>query len=170
MHSTMPVGGSCRQRPDGPRTTVRWWLGPRLCERGTRHTESFRQTGGRRKEEHHEGSQIHSRDGPCGFAARRRVTKSGPCSAASTWKLSLKPDAGQIEVQFEVDQNVVGDTWNVRMTDNGTQIFKGKRVTQAPSGSFEVRKLTANLAGTDHIVGKATNPATGEVCRGAASI
>ena len=98
------------------------------------------------------------------------VTKSGPCSAASTWKLSLKPDNGRIEVQFEVDQNVVGDTWNVRMTDNGTQIFKGKRVTQAPSGSFEVRKLTANLAGSDHIVAKATNPTTGEVCRGAATI
>ena len=89
------------------------------------------------------------------------VQRSGKCSAASTWKLSLKPDNGQIEVQFEVDQNVVGDTWNVRMTDNGTQIFKGTRVTQAPSGSFEVRKLTANLAGADRIVAKATNATTG---------
>jgi hypothetical protein len=98
------------------------------------------------------------------------VKKSGHCSTTSTWKLKLGTDNSKIEVEFEVDQNVVGDTWNVRMTDNGTQIFKGKRVTQAPSGSFEVRQLTANLAGADHIVAKATNATTGEVCRGAASI
>ena len=109
---------------------------------------------------------------PMAMASNGKATvkKSGPCSATSTWKLALGLDNGRIEVQFEVDQNVVGDTWNVRMTDNGTQIFKGKRVTQAPSVSFEVRKLTANLAGSDHIVAKATNPTTGEVCRGAATI
>jgi hypothetical protein len=98
------------------------------------------------------------------------VKKSGPCTTTSTWKLKLGTDNNKIEVEFEVDQNVVGDTWNVRMTDNGTQIFKGRRVTQAPSGSFEVRKLTANLAGADRIVARATNPTTGEVCRGVASI
>jgi hypothetical protein len=98
------------------------------------------------------------------------VKKSGPCSTTSNWKLKLGTDNNKIEVEFEVDQNVVGDTWNVRMTDNGTQIFKGNRVTQAPSGSFEVRKLTANLAGADRIVAKATNATTGEVCRGVASI
>jgi hypothetical protein len=99
------------------------------------------------------------------------VQRSGSCSASSTWKLKLKAeDGGQIEVDYEVDQNKVGDVWNVRMTDNGNVFFKGHRTTQAPSGSFEVRKLTNNLAGTDRIVARATNPATSEVCRGVASL
>jgi hypothetical protein len=99
------------------------------------------------------------------------VQRSGSCSASSTWKLKLKAeDGGQIEVDYEVDQNKVGDVWNVRMTDNGNVFFKGHRTMQAPSGSFEVRKLTNNLAGTDRIVARATNPATSEVCRGVASL
>jgi hypothetical protein len=99
------------------------------------------------------------------------VVKSGSCSASSTWKLKLKAeDNGQIEADYEVDQNKVGVTWNVRMTDNGNVFFKGHRTTQAPSGSFEVRKLTDNLPGTDRIVARATNPATSEVCRGVASL
>jgi hypothetical protein len=116
------------------------------------------------------GSLLAAAPSALASSGQATVTKSGPCSATSTWKLALGRDNGQIEVQFEVDENVVGDTWAVRMADNGTQIFKGRRVTQAPSGSFEVRKLTADLAGTDHIVAKATNLSTGEACRGAASI
>ncbi len=108
---------------------------------------------------------------PAAFAqGRGGVTASGSCSAASVWKLSLKPDNGRIEADFEVDQNVVGDTWKVKMSDNGTQFFKGKRVTQAPSGSFEVRKLTADLAGSDTVVATARNLSTGETCTGQATL
>ena len=116
------------------------------------------------------GSMLAAAPSALASSGKATIKKSGPCSASSTWKLSLGLDNGQIEAQFEVDENVVGDTWKVRMTDNGTKFLKGQRVTQAPSGSFEVRKLTANQAGTDHIVAKATNASTGEVCRGAASI
>jgi hypothetical protein len=106
---------------------------------------------------------------PVAFAGAkgREVVKEGSCTGSSDWKLKAKADNGRIEVEFEVDQNVVGDTWSVRLTDNGMVFFKGRRTTQPPSGSFEVRRLTDNLAGTDHIVGKATNLSTGEVCRGA---
>ena len=110
---------------------------------------------------------------PAAFAGRAQqgdVIKEGSCSAASTWKLKAKPDNGRLEVQFEVDENVVGDTWRVRLTDNGTLFFKGRRTTKAPSGSFEVTARTANQAGTDRIVGKALNLTTGETCRGALSI
>lgn len=65
---------------------------------------------------------------------------------------------------MEVDSNRVGQTWTVRITDNGMQIFAGNRVTQAPSGSFTVRTLTANRAGVDHFVGTARNATTGESC------
>ena len=106
---------------------------------------------------------------PVAFAGGkgREVIRTGSCSAASDWKLKAKSDNGRIEVEFEVDQNVSGDTWSVRLKDNGMVFFKGKRTTQPPSGSFTVRALTDDLAGTDHIVGRAENLSTGEVCRGA---
>jgi hypothetical protein len=98
------------------------------------------------------------------------VVKTGHCSASSTWKLKAKHDNGRIEVEFEVDTNVVGQSWNVVMKDNGVQFFSGTKVTKAPSGSFTVRKLTANRSGTDKITGNAMNPASGETCAGSVSL
>lgn len=96
------------------------------------------------------------------------VRVSGTCSGNSTWKLKAKPeDGGRIGVEFEVDSNKNGQTWKVTLKDDGTAFWSGTRTTLAPSGSFSVEKLTKNLAGTDNLVGRATNPATGEVCRGA---
>ncbi len=92
------------------------------------------------------------------------------CSGSSDWKLKAKHDDGRIEVEFEVDSNRVGQNWRVRLADNGTTFFTGTRRTTAPSGAFEVRRFTGNRAGIDHIVGTATNPATGETCRGALSL
>ncbi len=98
------------------------------------------------------------------------VIRQGACSGTSNWKLKLSPQNGKIEVEYEVDSNHVGQTWKVRLFENGNQIFAGNRVTQAPSGSFTVRVLAANTAGTDAFKGRATNVASGEVCRGSASI
>jgi len=98
------------------------------------------------------------------------VIKTGSCSAASAWKLKLSPDAGQIQLEFEVDQNKVGQTWAVRIKQNGTRVFAGKRVTKAPSGSFTVRLFANDTAGTDSFRASATNVATGESCVGRASI
>jgi hypothetical protein len=42
-------------------------------------------------------------------------------------------------------------------------------VTQAPSGSFELRIVTSNPPGTDSFVARARNLSTDETCRGAAS-
>jgi hypothetical protein len=108
---------------------------------------------------------------PAAFASHGGgVQKSGPCSASSTWKLKASLDNGQIETQFEVDSNVVGQTWKVRLSDNGHVYFKGMRLTQPPSGSFEVRKFTSNQAGSDVIRGQAMNPTTGETCAGSVTI
>jgi hypothetical protein len=98
------------------------------------------------------------------------VTNSGSCSAASDWKLKVKPDNGRLELEFEVDQNRVGKTWNVVLKHNGTQFWSGQKVTQAPSGSFTVHKLTNNAAGADSFSARATNPKTGEVCNGSVTI
>ncbi len=43
-----------------------------------------------------------------------------------------------------VDSNVNGQQWQVRITDNGTSIFRGDRTTVAASGSFEVVFLLAD--------------------------
>jgi hypothetical protein len=97
------------------------------------------------------------------------IIRSGSCTGATDWKLKLSPEDGRIEVEFEVDQNRVGRTWNVRMKRDGAVFWRGQRTTRAPSGSFEVRRVTNDGAGRDRIVARAVNPASGEVCRGAAT-
>lgn len=105
---------------------------------------------------------------PAATAGSSDVIKRGACSGASHWKLKLSPENGKIEVDYEVDQNVVGDTWRVRMRHNGELFFSGRRTTKAPSGSFEVRRVEPNLAGTDRFKARARNLSTGEVCAGRA--
>ena len=97
------------------------------------------------------------------------VIRTGSCTNNSDWKLKLSPENGRIEVEFEVDSNVNGQTWNVKLKKDGNVFFSGQKTTQAPSGSFEVRRVVNNGAGTETFVGKATNPQTGEVCRGTAN-
>lgn len=100
------------------------------------------------------------------FAKDGDVIKRGSCTGASDWKLKGSPEDGLIEVEFEVDSNVNGQTWNVKLFKNGNRIFNGDRVTQPPSGSFEVERRTSNPAGTDRLRGRAVNASTGEVCQG----
>jgi hypothetical protein len=104
---------------------------------------------------------------PAAVARDGDVIRRGSCSGASDWKLKFSPEDGRIEVEFEVDQNVVGNTWKVVMRRNGDVFFRGQRV--APSGSFEVRRVISNRAGEDRIKAKAVNLSTEEVCRGVAT-
>ena len=98
------------------------------------------------------------------------VRANGTCSRASTSKIRLRPDNGRIETEFEVDQNRVGQHWNVSIADNGVVVARTAATTVAPSGSFTVRRLLANRAGTDHVVARASNPVTGESCVARASL
>ena len=108
--------------------------------------------------------------GPAAVAAKDGdIIRTGACTGRSDWKLKLSPENGRIEVEFEVDTPRVGQTWNVKIKKNGSVIFNGSRTTRAPSGSFSVRRVTSNPAGTDSFVGRAVNRDTGEVCRGTAS-
>jgi hypothetical protein len=99
-----------------------------------------------------------------------RVEKRGSCGGTTDWKLKAKHDDGRIEVEYEVDSNRNGQTWNVKITDNGVRIFKGTRTTKAPSGSFSVELRTADRSGTDTIRATATNPGTGETCAGRVTV
>jgi hypothetical protein len=108
----------------------------------------------------------HADDGRGGAEVIRR----GNCSGQTDWKLKVKPDNGRLELDWEVDSNINGQRWNVGINQNGSRIFAGARVTQAPSGSFDVTRRPSNMAGTDRFVARATNPSTGETCVGRVSI
>jgi len=95
------------------------------------------------------------------------VIRRGSCSAGAEWKLKLSEEDGGIEVEYEVDSNVNGQRWRVRIFQNGERIFLGSRTTTGPSGSFEVRTVASNTAGTDTFRARAVNG--DQVCRGSAS-
>jgi hypothetical protein len=97
------------------------------------------------------------------------VVRRGPCTGSTDWKLKLSPQDGRIEVEYEVDSNHVGQTWKVKILKDGDRIFRGRRTTKAPSGSFEVRTVTSDPAGSDTFRARATNPRTDEVCVGSAT-
>jgi hypothetical protein len=65
------------------------------------------------------------------------VVRRGACSGRGDWKLKLSEENGRIEVEYEVDQDRVGDAWRVRLRHDGELVFAGRRTTRAPSGSFE---------------------------------
>ena len=98
------------------------------------------------------------------------VNAGGSCGAQSEWSMKLKPDDSNLELEFEVDSNVSGQSWNVRIRQNGSRIFSGTRVTQGASGSFTVHRRPSDSTGIDRFVARATNPSTGETCVGRARI
>jgi hypothetical protein len=100
----------------------------------------------------------------------REVIRRGGCTGASTWKLKLKFDDGRIETEFDVDQNRIGKRWRVVLRQDGVVRFRRIRATRPPSGSFEVERHLPNTRGRDRIVARARALATGEICRGVATI
>jgi hypothetical protein len=87
----------------------------------------------------------------------------GKCTAGSTAKLKLSEEDGRIEVEFEVDQNRNGVRWQVALRRNGRLVARTVSTTRAPSGSFEVRRVIANVSGPDRVVATATRR-SGERC------
>ena len=96
------------------------------------------------------------------FAKDGDVLVRGTCTGKGTSKLKLSTENGRIEVEFEVDQNRNGIKWSVVLTRDSVRVAQLARVTQSPSGSFEVRRLVANPAGADVI--RATAHRAGETC------
>ena len=95
------------------------------------------------------------------------VIRRGPCSASAEWKLKLSPENGRIEVEYEVDSNVNGQTWRVKIFQNGDRVFRGRRTTSGPSGSFDLRLVRPDTQGRDTFRARATN--AGQTCTGRAS-
>ena len=98
------------------------------------------------------------------------VRAHGGCGGAAVWTLKAKADSGRIEVEAEVDSNHSGQVWDWTIKHNGSMSAKGASTTRGLSGSFTVRRLMANLSGTDHFVFRAERRSTGAVCRGTISL
>ena len=108
---------------------------------------------------------------PAGIASagQNDVIRQGSCGDSSDWKVKVSPDNGRLEMEFEVDQNVSGDRWQVRIRHDGDLAFRGKRMTQGASGSFTVRIVEDDTAGSDVFRARARNLSTYEVCAGSAT-
>ena len=104
---------------------------------------------------------------PATWAKDGDVLVRGTCTSSTTSKLKLSEEDGRIEVEFEVDQNRNGVRWSVVLRRPTTVLVRTTRVTRAPSGSFELRRVVADVAGRDRITARATSP-SGEVCRATA--
>lgn len=96
------------------------------------------------------------------------ITKSGSCGAGDTWLLTVKPDAGRLEADVEVQTRTAGQTWNSTFSDNGTVFAHATKVTGA-DGSFSATRYAVNQAGSDVITVKSKNVTTGETCLAAAT-
>ena len=105
---------------------------------------------------------------PAAGAKDGDIRVAGVCSTSATSKLKLSEEDGRIEVEFEVDQNRNGVRWAVVLRRPATVLVRTTRVTRGPSGSFELRRVVADLAGADRITARATSP-SGEVCRATAA-
>ncbi len=103
---------------------------------------------------------------PAAYAGDDDVERRGSCSGNAEWKLKVGPEDGRLEVEGEVDSNRNGQVWRWRIKHNGSISARGKATTGGDSGSFEVRRVMTNLAGTDTFVFRAKHRPSGQVCRG----
>lgn len=124
--------------------------------------------GGDRREQADDGGR-RGGDDRGGRRDRREIRVAGRCGGRSTAKLKVKHDDGRIEVEFEVDQNRNGVTWNVAVRRNGRLAFSTRATTRAPSGSFSVERKIADGPGSDRVAARARSP-SGEVCAAAATL
>jgi hypothetical protein len=98
------------------------------------------------------------------------IIRTGSCSGSADWKLKAKHDNGRIESEWEVDSNRSGQTWRVRIRDNGVLVVATTATTGGASGSFSIQRRIANRAGTDSLVARAYNLSSGQTCVGRLSL
>ena len=93
-----------------------------------------------------------------------RIIRTGACSGSADWKLKAKHDDGRIELEYEVDSNQSGQTWRVRVRDNGVRVIATRATTGGRSGSFDIERKVTNRAGSDSFVARARDLSSGQLC------
>jgi hypothetical protein len=98
------------------------------------------------------------------------VKTHGTCTASSSWTLKVQAATNApLVVKFMVKGASAGQKWNIFMSDNGTGVFVGSRVTNS-DGAFVVSHRVKNRLGVDTITIGANTAATGETCGARAAI
>ena len=97
-------------------------------------------------------------------ASGDEVRRTGSCTGNARVEMKAKHDDGRIELEAEVDSNHNGQVWRWSIRHNGTVSFRGRAMTQAPSGSFEVERRALNVSGVDSFKFRARHRPTGQVC------
>lgn len=89
-----------------------------------------------------------------GAAKSPRVITRKMCGSFET-KLKVSSEDSGAQVEYELDQNVNGQTWSLALKQNGSPVDSAKRTTRAPSGSLHWRVVTTGASnGTFTVVAK----------------
>jgi hypothetical protein len=98
-------------------------------------------------------------------SAADSVTRSGACSANSTWTLRAAEAAGdQAALRLTINSPRAGQTWSVQLFRQGNQFFSAQRTTNA-QGDFTVNRSAREVNGVDDVyTARAQNLRTGETC------
>jgi hypothetical protein len=97
------------------------------------------------------------------------VRVTGTCGRGASAKLRLKREDDGIELRFEVDYSRASVAWRVVVVHERRIAWKGSVKTTRPRGSFEVRRMLRDLAGSDTVTVRASGP-SGLVCRAEATL
>jgi hypothetical protein len=100
---------------------------------------------------------------------RDEVRVPGRCTGRIDAELKLKRDDGRIEVEFEIDQDRAGVVWRLALVHERRGVWRGRARSRRPSGSLEIRRLLADLRGSDTVVARAWGP-RGLTCRATATL
>lgn len=103
-------------------------------------------------------------------ASDDRGRREGSCSGGpSEWKLVVRREsASTLRIRYEIEGGKAGQTWQLFISDNGTRIYAGNKVSGA-GGYVRVRRETADRSGTDLIKATGVNLDSGESCSGSLS-
>jgi hypothetical protein len=97
-------------------------------------------------------------------SAADSVTRSGSCSATSSWTMTAAEAQGDVAaLRLTVNSSTAGQTWRVTLSRQGAQFFS-TQVRANNQGDFTVTRNAREQNGVnDSYTARATSP-RGEVC------
>ena len=98
-------------------------------------------------------------------SAADSVTRSGTCSATSTWSLRAAEAEGDVAaLRLVVNSTRAGQAWSVTMARQGTQFLSTQRTTDA-QGDVTINRSAREVNDVNDVyTARARNLRTGEVC------
>lgn len=82
---------------------------------------------------------------------------------------AIAHDEDRIDVAFTVRSRRSGVTWRVILLHERRIVYRGRRRTRAPRGTFVLRYSLPDWYGSEVVTARASSP-SGEVCRASARL